>query len=128
MADYEIALLVSSQLQEPEVDATVKRCEDLLASNGATVLHTDRWGVRKLAYEVAKQPQANFTFIEFETDGSSLPEIDRLCKLDDSLLRHMIVVLDERTPPPEPEVTVPEEEEEETPPESEEEKDEEGEE
>ena len=91
---YELALLVNSQLPEGGGDEAVKRYEGLLSAHGVTEVTVDRWGVRKLAYEVAKQQQADYTFMQFEAEASTLTELDRACRLDESVIRHMIVKID----------------------------------
>ena len=90
-ADYEIVLLVNSQVPEGETDETVARYQKIVTDHDAEVVNVDRWGVRKLAYEVGKQQQADYTFLQFRGDAGLVNELDRLCKLDEAVLRHMIV-------------------------------------
>ena len=90
---YELALLVNSQVSEGG-DEAAKRYEGLLSEHGAPKVTVDRWGVRKLAYEIAKQQQANYTFMQFEAAPSTLTALDRACRLDESVIRHMIVKID----------------------------------
>jgi small subunit ribosomal protein S6 len=59
--DYEMALIVDTQ---ENADETVKRYESLLAEHG-TVVNVDRWGVRRLAYEIHKRQQGDYTFFFF---------------------------------------------------------------
>ena len=89
--DYEITLIVDTQLQEGTVDEAVQRYQDLLTSQGAELANTDRWGVRKLAYEIRKRQQGNYTLFQFQADPASIAEIDRVCRLDEAVLRHLIV-------------------------------------
>jgi small subunit ribosomal protein S6 len=104
---YELSLLVNSQLPDDGGDEAVKRFEEWLSQNGATDITVDRWGVRKLAYEIKKQQQADFTFMQFEAEPASLSELDRACRLDESVIRHMIVTIESLPQPeaPEPETT-----------------------
>ena len=90
---YELALLVNSQVSEGG-DEAAKRYEGLLSEHGASKVTVDRWGVRKLAYEIAKQQLSNYTFMQFEAGPSTLTELDRACRLDESVIRHMIVKSD----------------------------------
>ena len=107
---YELALLVNSQLPEGGGDEAVKRYEGLLSAHGVTEVTVDRWGVRKLAYEVAKQQQADYAFMQFEAEASTLTELDRACRLDESVIRHMIVKIDSLPPTEEEEESTEEEE------------------
>lgn len=93
--DYEMALIVNSQLPEGGVDETVKRVEGFLTDHGATVVQVDRWGTRKMAYEISKQQQADYTIFQFQAESDLLLELDRACKLDEGVLRHMVVLVEE---------------------------------
>lgn len=98
--DYELALIVDSQLPEGGVEETIKRYEDFLTGQDATVVNVDRWGMRKLAYEIRKHQQAVYTFVQFQAEPGMLPELDRACKLDESVLRHMVVLVEAEAPAP----------------------------
>ena len=88
--DYEMALIVDTQRSSGDVDETVNRYESLVAEHG-TVVNVDRWGVRKLAYEIRKQQQGNYTFFLFRADPGAIAAVDRACRLDEAVLRHLIL-------------------------------------
>jgi len=89
--DYELTLIVDSQLVEGNADEVVKRYESLLGERGATVVQVDRWGIRKLAYEIRKRQQGDYTLFQFQAEPGAIAEIERACRLDESLLRHLII-------------------------------------
>jgi small subunit ribosomal protein S6 len=106
--DYEIAILLNSQLPEGQVEEAIERYQKVITDHGAEVLKVDRWGVRKLAYNIQKQQQADYSFIQFNGEADAVNELDRLCKLDEGVLRHMIIrpkggFVPEPEPEPEPE-------------------------
>ena len=86
--EYEMALIVDTQ---ENVDETVKRYEELLADQGATVVNVDRWGMRRLAYEIQKRQQGDYTFFLFEADPGAIADVDRACRLDEAVLRYLIL-------------------------------------
>lgn len=90
--DYELTLVVDTQLADGNVDDTVKRYESLLGERGATVVQVDRWGLRKLAYEIQKRQQGDYTLFQFQAEPSAISEIDRACRLDETILRHMVIL------------------------------------
>ena len=85
--DYEMVLIVDTQ---ENADETVKRYEELLAEHG-TVVNVDRWGARRLAYEIQKRQQGDYTFFLFEADPGAIAGVDRACRLDEAVLRHLIL-------------------------------------
>ncbi len=99
---YELTIIVNTQAPEGGVDRIVAGFERLLSENGGSTVNVNRLGTRKLAYEIGKQQRGDYTFIRFETSPDVLPEVDRMFKLDESVLRHM-VVLDETPVEEEPE-------------------------
>ena len=88
---YELALIVDTQLAEDGAEQTVKRYQDFLAGAGAALVNVDRWGVRKLAYEIRKHPQGDYSFLQFQSEPQVIAELDRACRLDEAVLRHMVV-------------------------------------
>lgn len=89
--DYELTLVVDTQLAEGSVDETVKRYESLLGERGA-IVNIDRWGTRKLAYEIQKRQQGDYTLFQFQAEPGAIAEIDRACRLDESILRHLVIL------------------------------------
>ncbi len=104
--EYEMALIVDTLRSSKDVDKTVKRYETLLGKQGATVVRVDRWGVRKLAYEIRKRQQGDYAFFQFRADPSAIAGVERACRLDEAVLRHLILQVEI---PPEEEVDEPEE-------------------
>ena len=89
--DYEMALIVDTQV---DADATVDRYASLLADQGAAVVNVDRWGVRRLAYEIQKRQQGDYTFFYFQADPGAIADVERACRLDEDVLRHLILQTD----------------------------------
>ena len=96
--NYELTLMVDSQLPEEGVEEIVKRYEGMIVGQGGEIANIDRWGTRKLAYEVRKQQQAIYAIYQFRGEADVLTELDRSCKLDESVLRHMVVAVEEDFP------------------------------
>ncbi len=99
---YELTVIVNTQAPDGAVDNIVARFDRLVSEGGGKSVEVVRLGSRKLAYEIGKQQRADYTFVRFEASPEILPEVDRMFKLDESVLRHM-VVLDESVVEEEPE-------------------------
>ena len=92
--NYEVMFIINAGLDEDAADAIVKRVEDLITKNGGTVNNIDRMGKRRLAYEVKKQIDGNYVLIEFAIDPAQIKEIDRVIKINEKIIRHLIVKQD----------------------------------
>ncbi len=86
--EYEMALIVGTQ---ENADETVERYASLLADQGAAVVNIDRWGVRRLAYEIQKRQQGDYTIFYFQADPGAIANVERACRLDEAVLRHLIL-------------------------------------
>jgi small subunit ribosomal protein S6 len=71
---YETIFILDSLLTPEEIDKTVERVSSLIESNKGKVLTVDKWGKRRLAYEIQKKQYGFFVAIEFESDGN-MPQI-----------------------------------------------------
>ncbi|MCH4167271.1 MAG: 30S ribosomal protein S6 [Megasphaera sp.] len=94
MNKYEV-MFIAKPLEEAEVDPIVEFISNLITKNGGNIEKVDRWGKRHLAYLVQKQAEGYYVLINFEADPTVIKEIDRVIKIRDEILRHLIVKIDE---------------------------------
>lgn len=92
--DYEVVYIFDSKLEESQINEKLDRFHALLTgSNGkAEITAVDHWGRRELAYPIEKRPNGYYVVVQFTGDGAGLPEMERLLKLDEDVLRYLIVV------------------------------------
>lgn len=95
MRPYEIVLILDTALDEAGVDAIVTRVTDLLKGQGGTLGRIERWGRRRLAYEINKKPDGYYVLIESTGDPTAIAALDRALFLTDEIIRHKIL----RVPP-----------------------------
>lgn len=94
MNKYEV-MFIAKPLEEAEVDPIVEFVSNLLTRNNCNIEKVDRWGKRHLAYPVKKQADGYYVLINFESDPATIKEIDRVMKIRDEILKHLIVKIDE---------------------------------
>lgn len=94
MNKYEV-MFIAKPLEDAEVDPIAEFVSNLIKKNGGNVEKADRWGKRHLAYPVKKQADGNYVLINFEADPAVIKEIDRVMKIQDDILKHLIVKIDE---------------------------------
>ena len=91
---YEV-MFIAQPLEEAEVTPIVEFISDLLTKNGAKIEKVDLWGKRHLAYPVKKQNDGYYVLINFEIEPDAIFEIDRVIKIREEILRHLIVKIGE---------------------------------
>lgn len=96
MRDYELLYIIKTELSEEQTQAVIDRYVGILEGEGATVEKVDKWGKRKLAYTIDKKYTDGFyVLVNFKGEAHAVDEADRLMKIDENLLRHMITRVDE---------------------------------
>ena len=90
MKAYELLFFVDPTATDEVRAGVMKRIETALADNGK-VDNVDNWGKRKLAYEVDKLTEGDYTLINFHADPNDITELDRVLRINDAVKRHMVV-------------------------------------
>lgn len=91
MKAYELLYFVDPAATEEMRAAVMRRIEVAITENGGMVGGVEDWGKRKLAFEVDKLNEGDYTLINFRTDPSQIAELDRILRINDAVKRHMVV-------------------------------------
>ncbi|GKT04361.1 30S ribosomal protein S6 [Furfurilactobacillus entadae] len=92
---YEITYIVRPDLDSDAKQALVDRFDKILTDNGAQIADSKDWSTRRFAYEIGGFNEGTYRVINLTTDqAEALNEFDRLAKISDGILRHMIVKRD----------------------------------
>ena len=94
MRKYEGVFIFIPNLEEEERNQLLDRLKGIIEADG-TITEIDEWGMRKLAYEINDLTDGYYFIINFESTPETVEELDRVCKLSDNIMRHMIVREDE---------------------------------
>jgi small subunit ribosomal protein S6 len=100
LREYETVFVLHPTLDEKEVEAEITAISELVTSTGGTVEEVERWGRRRLAYEIQKVHEATYTLIRFHGTNQTLKDLDRRFQLNEKLLRHLTVISEGPPPPP----------------------------
>jgi small subunit ribosomal protein S6 len=88
-------------MDEKEVEAEIQAIQDLITGTGGTIEEVERWGRKRLAYDIQKVHEGTYTLIRFKGQAQTLKDLDRRYRLNEKLLRHL-TVLSEGPPAPPP--------------------------
>lgn len=91
MRKYETLFILNPSLEEYTVKANVEKFKGVIENGGGTVDNIDSWGKRKLAYEINKVSEGYYTLINFSADTELPKELDRIFRITDGVIRHLIV-------------------------------------
>ncbi len=95
MRKYEVIFIIRS-MEEEATNAVIEKFSNLIAANGGKITKEDRWGKRRLAYEIKKEAEGYYVLFYVTCDPKCVAECDRVMKITDEVLKHMIVRSDEK--------------------------------
>ena len=95
MRKYEIIFIIKS-LDEEATNAVIDKFSKLIATNGGEIVKEDRWGKKRLAYDIKKESEGYYVLFYVKCEPPCVNECDRVMKITDEVLKHMIVRSDEK--------------------------------
>jgi small subunit ribosomal protein S6 len=99
MREYELYLVIDAEAEEETVNATLEKVSELIAAgDGQTngeVVKVENRGKRRLAFPIQKKLESQDVLFTFHAPPQTLPEVERVLKLDEQVLRYLIVRTDE---------------------------------
>ncbi len=96
MKAYELLFFVAPTISDEGRVAVMKRIETTIAESEGKVDNVDEWGKRKLAYEINGLTDGDYTLVDFHANPQSVAELDRVLRINDAVVRHMIVKREDR--------------------------------
>lgn len=100
MRQYELYLVIDAEIEEEDVNAIVERMTELVTvgdgETGGEVIKVVARGKRRLAYPIRKKSQSQDVILFLQTPSQALREMERVLKLDERVLRYLIVRKDEK--------------------------------
>ena len=91
---YESMFIVDVTGGEDAVKASVEKFVGLITANAETVIEVNEWGKRRLAYPINDKPEGYYVVVTFKGQPDFPAEFERLCKIDENILRSLVIKLD----------------------------------
>ena len=95
MNKYEIMFIVRTDIDEKTGKDTVAAFEKVLKGMKAKIVSSKDMGQKKLAYPIKKEVNGFYYVIDFSAKQDLISELNRRFRIDEAILRHMIIRLDE---------------------------------
>lgn len=91
MRKYETIFILDPAFDEEVVKTNIEKFKGVIENGGGTVENVDFWGKRKLAYEIDKKTEGYYTLVNFSANPELPKELDRIFRITDGVVRHIIV-------------------------------------
>jgi small subunit ribosomal protein S6 len=88
---YELLFILKPDLEEEATTVAIDKYLNLIQQNQGAVDQVSRWGKKRLAYEIRDFKDGFYTLVQFQGVSATIQELDRVMRLGDEVLRHMIV-------------------------------------
>ncbi len=94
MAFYEHVFLTRQDVSGQRVDEIVEQFKGVIAAGGGTVGKTEYWGLKNLAFRIAKNRKAHFTLMNLDAPHDAVNEMERQMSLNEDVIRFLTVRVD----------------------------------
>jgi len=90
---YETIFVIDSLLKSDEIDSIINKYERFISANGGAIQAIERWGKKRLAYEIKKRQYGYYVLIRFDGPPTMIKQLEREYRLNESLLRFKTLIM-----------------------------------
>ena len=98
MRKYELMLAINPQLEEEELTSLIEKVKKIISKEKGEVTNINKWGKRRLAYEIKDFTEAIYVVMKFNIDELSISEFERVLKLEEKIIRYLLTLQKEEKP------------------------------
>lgn len=95
MRKYEVMFIVKSTQESDDIKKTAEAIKKIVTDNKGKVVEFNELGEKKLAYAIKKEISGYYYVMKIEADNNAISELDRKSSINENVLRHLIIKLDE---------------------------------
>jgi small subunit ribosomal protein S6 len=92
---YEALYIATPEMEDGGIQTLSQEVQNLVTSNGGTIVRSEIWGRRKLAYLVKKYSEGNYILLRFQANPDFVHKLEQWFKLNDAVIRYLVVHFDE---------------------------------
>ena len=94
MNNYETVFILTPVLSDAQMKEAVEKFSKVLTDNDATIVNTEEWGLRKLAYPIQKKSTGFYSLIEFDGPAEIVKKLETAFRRDERVIRFLTFRLD----------------------------------
>ena len=91
---YEHVFLARQDLAQAQVDTIAENATKILTDNGGSVVKAETWGLKSLAYRIAKNRKAHYVMLEIDAPSAAVAELERQTGINEDVIRYMTIRVD----------------------------------
>lgn len=95
MRGYELMFIIRPDLDDEATEAVIEKVRSTIENNKGEIAKVDKWGKRRLAYEVKKFREGFYVLMQFRGAAAVAQELERILKITDGVIRQLVVRLED---------------------------------
>ncbi|MBQ3375913.1 MAG: 30S ribosomal protein S6 [Erysipelotrichaceae bacterium] len=96
MRKYEIMYILNASLEEAARNELMNTLHAIITDDGGEIDKIDEWGIKEFAYRIEDMTKGYYVVVTFHSGNEAVAELDRICRINQNVVRHMIVNLEEK--------------------------------
>lgn len=89
---YEHVFLARQDLAQAQVDTIAENATKILTEHGGSVVKAETWGLKSLAYRIAKNRKAHYVMLEIDAPAAAVAELERQTGINEDVIRYMTIL------------------------------------
>lgn len=94
---YELLFIVPNKFTIEELKPIIKKVRDIITDNSGEITYSEEWGNKKLAYSINHFSHGYYNLFEFDADSLKVAQINNIIKMDNDVIRHLLISKPKRT-------------------------------
>ena len=95
MPFYEHVMIARQDLSNAQAEGLVEHFSSVLSENGGSVVNSEYWGVKTMAYKINKNRKGHYAFLKTDAPAPAVQEMERLMRLHEDVMRVLTIKVDE---------------------------------
>ena len=91
LQDYELVLIISPEVGDEALDATIDNVSKFITGSGGTISNVERWGKRRLAYPIKHFTEGSYVLTQFKLKPALSKEVEANLQISEEVLRHLLI-------------------------------------
>ena len=97
---YEHVMIARQDLSNQQAEGLMEHFTAVLSDNGGSLVDSEYWGVKTLAYKINKNRKGHYAFLKSDAPAAAVQEMERLMRLHDDVMRVLTIKVDEHAEGP----------------------------
>ena len=91
MNKYELLYIISSSATEEQREGVIEKVKTLIEKNGGEIAGTDKWGMKKFAYQIDFKNEGFYVLVNFNANPEAVAVINNTMNITENIVRQMII-------------------------------------